>query len=91
MLLLGIGSGIVRFVPDSALFNPGTMGRVAVLRVTGIIVQQVAGDVRALAAVQKTFLLAALCYGAFPVERMAVCLNTAAAATGFPVLASRAV
>ena len=91
MLWFCMGSGIVRAVPGSALLDSGSMGRIAVFRVAGIVGQHVAGDVRALAAVQEAFLLAALSHGAFPVERMAVCLNTAAAATGLLVFASGAV
>lgn len=91
MLWFCMGSGIVRAVPGSALLDSGSMGRIAVFRVAGIVGQHVAGDVRALSAVQEAFLLAAFGYGAFPVERASLCLDTAAAAAGLLVSAPGAV
>ena len=46
------------------------------LGVAGILGQQIAGNLRALAAVQKAFLLAAHGDRAFPVEGMSVCGDT---------------
>lgn len=53
------------------------------LGVAGILGQQIAGNLRALAAVQKAFLLAAHGDRAFPVEGMAVCGDTPLAMTAF--------
>ena len=82
---------MIRCVPDFALLDPGAMGCVAMFRIAGIFGQHVAGNLGALAAVQEAFLLAAYGYRAFPVEGMAVCLNTAPAAAGLLVSASGAV
>lgn len=73
--------------PDFTLLYPGIVGCIALLGIAGIVVQQLAGDIRALAAVEKAFLLAAGGHRAFPMEGMAVCLNTASAVAGFPVVA----
>lgn len=78
-------------VPDFALFNSGAMGRVTMFWITGIFCQQLAGDVGALAAVEKAFVLAAGGYRAFPMEGMAIGLNTASTVAGFFVLTSSAV
>ena len=84
-------SGFLISLPDFTLFDSGTVGRIAMLRVTGILCQHVAGDLGALTAVKEAFFLAAGGHGTFAVERMSFRLNTAAAAAGFLVRASGAV
>lgn len=89
------GLGAVRFfpvpVPDSALFNPGALGGIAMFRVTGVFGQKVTGNVRALAAVKEPFFLAAGSQRAFTVEGMAVCSHAASAAAAFFICAFGAV
>ena len=84
-------SGFLISLPDFTLFDSGAVGRIAMLRVTGILCQHVAGDLGALTAVKEAFFLAAGGHGTFAVERMSFRLNTAAAAAGFLVRAFGAV
>jgi len=65
--------------PHLAHLYAGSGRVIAVLRVTGILGQQLAGNVRALAAVDETLFLTAFCHGAFPVKGMALRFYTAAA------------
>ena len=53
------------------------------LRVAGILSQQITGNVRALSTVDKALFLAAGSYGTFAMEWMTIGFNTATAMAGF--------
>jgi len=61
-----------------------------VLRIAGILSEQLAGERRALTAVKEAFALTANCYRAFAVKRMTVRCYATAAAAGVFVTASDA-
>jgi len=60
------------------------------LRVVGVLVQQLAGHFRALAAVGQALFLAAGCHRTLPVEGVAVGGNTALASAALDVFAAMA-
>jgi hypothetical protein len=69
----------VLFRPLQTLSDSFAGRLVAMLGIAGILHQQFARNVRAFPAVNKAFVLAAVCHWAFSVERIPVCLNASAA------------
>ena len=67
--------------PLFALFDSGTVRGIAVFRVAGILHLQIAGNVRAFAAMHKPFFLTAHGNRTFPVKRMPVRCDASAAVT----------
>ena len=59
-------------VPALALLDSGTVRSIAMLRIAGILGQQFTGNIRAFAAVEEPFLLAAHGNGTFAVKRVSV-------------------
>ena len=79
------------FCPKLALFYSCAVGSVSVDRVAGILSQQFAGNVGALAAVDKAFALTAHGHRALSVKWMAHGLDTAFAIVRFDETAAGAV
>lgn len=65
--------------PFFTLLDSGTVRRIPVFGVAGILCQQITGNVRAFTAMHKAFFLTARGNRAFPVKRMPVGCNASAA------------